>query len=104
LDRNDFIINSGGVKILPELVENEGTTLLNQPCLVSSIETAKYGEALVLITKQNIENQVFLNASKQLSNKVYNAKFRLQLQDFPMLASGKIYRKTLKDWVKCQFS
>lgn len=49
LGRADFVINSGGVKIFPELVEKEIAPHLKCPFYISSIKDDKLGEKVVII-------------------------------------------------------
>jgi o-succinylbenzoate---CoA ligase len=48
LGRKDFVVNSGGYKLLPELLENRLSKFLQVPFFLWREEDAKWGEKLVL--------------------------------------------------------
>ncbi len=54
LGRSDNVINSGGIKIRIEEVEERLKTLLDVPFLVTSAQDSRYGERLVLLVEQEI--------------------------------------------------
>ena len=47
--RADFVINSGGVKIHPEELENKLYTVISQPFFITSLPDEYFGEKVVLI-------------------------------------------------------
>jgi len=48
LGRSDFVINSGGVKIHPEIIEKALSALISVPFFVTGIEDEKFGQKLIL--------------------------------------------------------
>lgn len=49
--RGDFVINSGGYKIQPEIVEAKLSSQLEAPFMISSLPDAKFGNKVVLISE-----------------------------------------------------
>jgi O-succinylbenzoic acid--CoA ligase len=56
LGRFDNVINSGGIKIMPELVEQHITEVLGKECLVISERDERLGEKLVLLVETDEKN------------------------------------------------
>jgi len=56
LGRYDNVINSGGIKIIPELLEQEARLCTGLECLVLSEPDRKLGEKLVLLVEYSGEN------------------------------------------------
>jgi len=65
LGRYDSIINSGGVKLIPEQIEEKLSEIINERFFVVGIPDAVLGERLILII-EGIENYVTLNKVKNL--------------------------------------
>jgi O-succinylbenzoic acid--CoA ligase len=55
LGRADNVINSGGIKISPEALENQITQLLGVECLVSSLPDELLGEKLVMVLEESFD-------------------------------------------------
>lgn len=100
LGRYDFIINSGGIKINPEEVEQKLAKYILQPFIVSSEQDDLLGEKLVLVVEDKEEHEVnyqniFIHLeSYQRPKKVYT------LSKFPYTESGKIKRLQLKQIIQ----
>jgi O-succinylbenzoic acid--CoA ligase len=65
--RIDNVINSGGVKIFPEEVEEKLAKYISTPFFVASLPDEKFGEKLVLVLEGKsfeIENAIFSELSK----------------------------------------
>ena len=94
--RRDFVINSGGVKINPELVEKKLRKHLNIDFVVSSIDDNKFGEIVVLVFKKNIPHD-YLKAFVDL-DKYEVPKMNLVLENFPK-NNGKVNRLKLRELI-----
>lgn len=53
--RSDFVINSGGVKLHPELIEKKLAPFLDIPFFISSEKDKKFGEVVVLFIESSTE-------------------------------------------------
>ena len=66
LGRYDNVINSGGVKLHPEVIAKKLEQLIEQPFFVAGIPDTILGEKLVLIIEGEINKNVILNRVKNL--------------------------------------
>ncbi|MCF8415515.1 MAG: AMP-binding protein [Crocinitomicaceae bacterium] len=90
--RTDFIINSGGKKIVPEEVEKVISTLIDCPFFVSAVEDQSLGQKVILVI-EGIEsirmNKIIL---AELLPKFQVPKEVVYFNEFVRTASGKINR------------
>lgn len=93
--RADFVINSGGVKLHPELLEPKLRKVLNAEVYVKGVQHPELGEQLVGVVTEGTfipEKLTFLETGLT-SYEI--PKVWKEVQQFPMTASGKINRKEL---------
>ena len=97
--RFDNVINSGGVKLFPELIEQKLSAIIEVPFFITSISNEKLGEKLVLILETET---VFDNLQKKLHSLQNLGPFEIPkeiftIPKFERTESGKVQRqKTLK--------
>lgn len=106
LGRADFTINSGGIKLQPEILEPQISASVEKiygPCNFFLIgkEDEKLGEKMVLVLEQPLKNesqaQDLLNELKSMINRYHIPREILIAPSFVKTASGKINRQaTLK--------
>ena len=93
IGRNDFIINSGGVKLNPETIEKKLSKYISADFVISSIDNSKFGEVVALVFKKNIPddyNKAFTHLSKyEIPKEV------LVIDNFPE-NNGKINRVKIR--------
>jgi O-succinylbenzoic acid--CoA ligase len=97
LGRADWVINSGGLKIHPEQVEEAIADLIPFPFVISAQSDDRLGEKLVLVletTKQPDTN--LIETIKERLPKYHAPKAVITLPEFPLTVSGKVSRKSLK--------
>lgn len=95
IGRSDFVINSGGLKIQPEMIENQLKPSINFPFFISSLPHNSLGEMVVFVTTLN--NKIDLNDSRfEILEKNMRPKSIINLNEFPLTESGKINRLALK--------
>ncbi len=58
IGRNDFVINSGGIKIIPELIENAVSSKFNVKIVLIGIPDVTYGEKAILVSEIAIDEQL----------------------------------------------
>lgn len=111
LGRVDNVINSGGIKIQIEKVENEIDKILTEHHLfcrfvIIGLSDAKLGEMLVLVLEDigkktkdidNAEQDRILKLLKQKLNKYEVPRKIISLPQFPQTVSGKIDRLKIKE-------
>lgn len=94
LGRSDNLINSGGVKIIPEEVESQLSKQIHLPFVIIGLPNDELGECVGLIVEGespiNLNN---LNLSEFNFNKPRVSK---ALSKFPRTTSGKIIRHEIK--------
>lgn len=93
LGRTDNIINSGGIKIQIEKVEEILRPFLGNDFAITSLPDPKFGEIVVLVIAKPIDRFIL---EKNLPT-YYQPKKIVQLDKLPMTETGKIERKKLKD-------
>ena len=91
LGRYDNVINSGGVKLFPEQIENKLAEFIHTPFFVTSKKDNTLGEKVVLIVedeKNTLDPSAFSNLDKyEIPKEVYN------VPKFKLTNNGKIKRK-----------
>ena len=73
LGRFDSIINSGGVKLIPERIEEKLSTIIKDRFFVAGIPDERLGEKLILIIEGNVISNEERNLNPKLSNLKSNA-------------------------------
>ena len=89
LGRADNLINSGGVKIIPELVEQILENYISSPFFVAGVPHKTLGQELVLISEEEIDIDL---TSIKWDFKHQKPKRILVIQPFMRTVSGKIKR------------
>ena len=98
LGRFDTIINSGGIKIIPEQIEQKLTKIIDQPFFITAEKDEVLGEKLILI----IEGKSIENLKNKIKDSGLLTKYELPktiyfIDEFVRTLTSKIDRKnTLK--------
>ncbi|MFA7615240.1 MAG: AMP-binding protein [Weeksellaceae bacterium] len=93
LGRFDHVINSGGIKLIPEQIEEKLKPYVQQEFIISSLPDKTLGEKLILI----IEGEKFdFSIPEGILNKFENPKGIYFIKEFPRTESGKVKRQILK--------
>jgi O-succinylbenzoic acid--CoA ligase len=90
--RKDNMINSGGIKIHPEVIENILKPLIDKPFAITSLPDEKLGEIVALVAENQIDESIFNNLRKH-----YKPRKIIVIDKIPMTETGKIKRQTLKN-------
>ncbi len=90
--RYDNIVNSGGIKLIPEQIEQKLQTFIKNEFFVAGIPDAKLGEKLILIIESSTRNIDIPDFDKLLNN-YERPKEIYFVKEFIRTASGKIKRK-----------
>ncbi len=96
LGRNDFVVNSGGIKIHVEQIENEISELIKLPFFVFGIPDEVLGEKLILCI-ESTEKELVVNLDSLGIKKPREVIF---LDEFNYTESGKINRKATVNRLK----
>lgn len=99
LGRLDYVINTGGIKISPEVLEKKLCKTVNTPFIISSIPDGELGEKIVIILleKKFNKNQLLKNnLRKYIANYEVPKAYSL-IKDFVFTQNGKINRLKTKE-------
>jgi o-succinylbenzoate---CoA ligase len=101
LGRIDNIINSGGIKIIPELLELKVSTIYNKPFFITGLKDAKFGEKVTMIIEgedlDSVTKLLLLNSLKEILPKNHAPKEIISIVNFLKTPNGKIKRKETLD-------
>ncbi len=96
LGRADHVINSGGIKISPEILEDKIRHLVTVPFIISAISHQILGQQVVLVTEgEPAQGDTLLSRIKVLLPKFQYPKHLYLIPHFPTTESGKIKRHAL---------
>jgi O-succinylbenzoic acid--CoA ligase len=99
--RADHIINSGGIKISPESIEDKIRHLITVPFVISAIEHDSLGQQLVLVTEgEPLQGNTLLNQIKHLLPKYQSPRHLYAMSHFPKTESGKTKRHAIAQAIK----
>ena len=97
LGRLDNVINSGGIKIQAEEVEEKLRPHIKMPYLISKCRDEKFGEVVVLLTEcpdLSLVKEICCNVLP----KFWQPKHYLYTSHIPLTGTGKPARKTAEEW------
>ena len=94
LGRYDSIINSGGIKLIPEKIENKLSEIIKHDYFVVGLPDKKLGEKLVLIIESGKKDETILQSIQQLKtlDKFEIPKEVIFIKQFDRTSNGKIQR------------
>ncbi|MCF8357541.1 MAG: AMP-binding protein [Prolixibacteraceae bacterium] len=101
--RTDNIINSGGIKIHPEEVENKISDLIHRPFVIVPVPDQRLGQKAILIiegSKKEINPEQLFNFLQKRMEKYQCPKEIRFLNKFPRNASMKIDRKRIVEQIQ----
>ena len=97
LGRLDNVINSGGIKIQAEEVEEMLRPHIKMPYLISKCSDEKFGEVVVLLTEcpdLSLAKEICCNVLP----KFWQPKHYLYTSHIPLTGTGKPARKAAEEW------
>lgn len=99
IGRFDNVINSGGIKLFPETIEQKLSSIIPYPFYIVGEPDEHWGEivALYIETADCINKKVLLNQAKSLLDKYSVPKKITCVKHFCRTGSGKIKRIIYKD-------
>ncbi|WP_067028609.1 AMP-binding protein [Allomuricauda sp. CP2A] len=103
LGRYDTIINSGGIKLIPEEIEKKLADIIHSRFFVAGLPDATLGQKLVLVVEESqVDIQKLLNKIKSLKGiqKYEVPKEVHALKPFIETKSGKIHRKKIVQQIR----
>lgn len=100
LGRYDNIINSGGIKFIPEQIENKLKQIINTEFFLASIPDDKLGQKMVLILETDTYPATLKEEMKEILTKYEFPKKIFVLPEFVRTPTGKIQRKKTMKIIK----
>lgn len=99
LGRFDSVINSGGVKLIPEQIEKELASIIQKPFFVAGVPDETLGQKLVLIVEGTVDEKQLISSIRKNGklSKFQIPKKILTCTKFSRTKNGKLSRtKTLE--------
>lgn len=90
--RKDNIINSGGIKIQIECIEEALHSIISTTFAITSVPHPKFGEAIVLLVEKGSGNLPLPTEIDQVLEKYQRPKHILEVEAIPLTGSNKINR------------
>ncbi len=101
LGRLDNVINSGGIKIQAEEVEEMLRPHIKMPYLISKCRDEKFGEVVVLLTECP-DLSFVKEICCDILPKFWQPKHYLYTSHIPLTGTGKPARKAAEEWCSMQ--
>lgn len=101
IGRYDNVINSGGIKVFPELIEQKLQPFINERFIVAGIHDDRLGQKVILIIEGKDEPSIDF---KKIFAKISLSKYEIPkqvyfLDPFPETESGKIIRQQVSQMI-----
>ncbi|WP_289644561.1 AMP-binding protein [Maribacter aestuarii] len=95
LGRYDSVINSGGVKLVPEQIEKKLELIVERPFFVAGLPDSSLGQKLVLVIEGDIDKMQLMDIIKNCDelNKFQVPKEIYSVTQFSRTSNGKLNRK-----------
>ena len=95
LGRYDNVINSGGVKIFPEKVEESLSQFIEEPFIIASEKNNELGERVILVIESKAQTIPDYSQVFEKLTKYERPKKIVSLSQFPYTETGKVKRAAL---------
>ena len=95
LGRTDNVINSGGIKIQIEALEEKLKPIITTPFAITSMSNPKFGEIVVLLTQRNLTLPEVSLLKSQLTSFEHPKQY-ITVSQIPYTPNGKIDRAACK--------
>ena len=97
LGRKDFVVNSGGVKIHPEKLEQQIRSKLNiSEFIISSLPDVTFGQKVIIICEEPVSNELKQLVDSWCFNPYEKPREIYSLDALPLTKNGKIDRVAAK--------
>jgi O-succinylbenzoic acid--CoA ligase len=96
LGRYDNIINSGGIKIYPEEIEEKLQSIISNTFYITSKKDDELGEKLILVIEGDLseeEKQIIIKKSKEVLQKHHIPKEVICFKEFERTQTNKLMRR-----------
>lgn len=96
IGRKDNIINTGGIKVQIEQVEDLLKPLLKRPFMITAVPDSKFGERIVLLTEHNSLTEEKIKNAMETLPIYWRAKEIITIDKLPQTGTGKPDRAKAK--------
>lgn len=96
IGRIDNIINTGGIKVLTEEIEEKLKSFMKGDYAISSIPHPKLGEVVVLLVDKIEDQQLSEEIIKKILPRYQQPRHIIKVEAIPLTGSGKIDRVAIK--------
>jgi len=105
IGRTDFVINSGGVKIIPELIENYISSTFKIKILIIGVPDVTYGEKAILVSEEIIDDKLKTEIKNVIESKFgkYHVPKDFLVLDFKYINELKLDRLNIIKSVKALY-
>ena len=107
LGRYDDMINTGGIKLYPQQMEQKIGRLIKQPFFITALQDDLLGQRMILLVESNQENHITRGEKvRTYLGNMFDKKFLYPkaiyfLKEFKRTSTGKIQRKqTLEKFIR----
>ena len=102
LGRLDHVINSGGIKLIPENIEAKLSPMIEERFILTGIPDPELGERLVLVIEGSANKDISPTKIKKSSElQAYEIPKEIYyLQKFPETKTGKLRRKDITQMIR----
>lgn len=97
LGRKDNIINTGGIKIQAEKIEEILRPIISSSFAITSVPDQRLGEAIVLLVENALDLKMIKKQIDLLLQKYQRPKYMHRVEHLPITGSGKIDRMACKE-------
>lgn len=100
LGRIDNVINSGGVKYIPEILEQKIRQFIPFECLIIALPDTKLGNKMVLLveaTSEDLKKEIWLRAMEKALQKFEIPKEIFAIEELPRNSATKFDRKAARE-------
>jgi O-succinylbenzoic acid--CoA ligase len=96
--RYDNVVNTGGVKVFPEVIETKIASIINSPIIITGVPSKKWGDKLILIVETvQLDTEELSNQLNTILTKTEIPKSIFLVSKFIRTENGKINRKQTLD-------
>jgi o-succinylbenzoate synthase len=97
LGRKDNVINSGGIKLQIESLEEKLRPLIPVPFAITSVPDPKLGEALVLLIEKGARTDKLEEKLSSVLSKYERPRVIFEVNSIPLAGNGKINRSACRE-------
>jgi O-succinylbenzoic acid--CoA ligase len=101
LGRSDNVINSGGVKLHPEMIEDKLCGLIDNRFIMMGVADEELGQRLIMVLEGLAEESEVMTTIKEHKTieKYEIPKEIFKMEKFPETGNGKVNRPEIHNWV-----